>query len=74
MNNTDINSDLRELFDLIHSNIIPSSIQVYSTNTDLFCLYKDPDELSKTRSLHIPSAARQIIATHITQSNSVRFV
>ena len=66
MNNTDINSDHRELFDLIYSNIIPSSIQVYSTDTDLFCLSKDPDELSKMRPLHIPSAARRVIANHVT--------
>ena len=69
----DINNDLWELFDLIYSNIIPSLIQVYFTHTYFYCLYRDPDDLSKLQPLSIPSVARRIIATHVTQSNSVRF-
>jgi hypothetical protein len=34
----------------------------------LFCLHKDASDHSKLRSLGIPTAIRQIIASHVAQS------
>ena len=73
MHHPNINSDLRDLFDLVYNNCIPAEIRGFFTDTYLFCLYKDPGDLTKLRPLGIPSAMRRIIATHVTKVSSVRF-
>ena len=45
MHNPDINNEIRDLFDLIYSNIILIFIQVYLTDTYIFCPYNDPDDM-----------------------------
>ena len=49
------------------------SFQVYFTNTYLFCLYKDPYDMSKLRPFVIPLTACWTIATHVAKCSSVRF-
>ena len=73
MHHPDINNDLRDLFDLVYNNCIPAAVRGFFTDTYLFCLYKDPEDLTKLRPLGIPSAMRRIIATHVTKESSIRF-
>ena len=61
----EVNDDLRTLFDLIYNNLIPKPIHQLFMDTYLFCLYKDPEDLTKLRFLDIPSALRRIIASHV---------
>ena len=73
MHHPDINNELRDLFDLVYNYIISAAVRSFFTDTYLFCLYKDPDVLTKLRPLGIPSAMRRLIATHVTREMSIRF-
>jgi hypothetical protein len=48
-------------------------IKCYFTDFYLFCLQKDPNNHSKLHPLGIPTAIRQIIATHIARSLKSKF-
>ena len=73
LNIAEVNSDLYELFNLAFNNIIPAQIKPYFSDSYLFCLYKDPDDLTKLRPIGIPSALRRIIASHIAKTLQPRF-
>ena len=69
LNIAKVNEDVQQLFNLIYNSIVPVEIQCYFTDTCLFCLYKDPDDLTKLLPVGIPSAIRCIIASHIAIYN-----
>ena len=47
LNTTEINSDICQLFDLVYNNMVPVKLQYYLRDSYLFCLYKDPEDLTK---------------------------
>ena len=53
------------LCDIVFKTIIPTEVERYFTDTYLFCLYKDPEDLSKLRPLGTPLAPRRLVATHL---------
>ena len=73
LNISEVNSDIRQLFDLVYNNIVPMTIQCYFRDSYLFCLYKDPEDLTKLRPIGIPSAMRRIITSHVAISTRQRF-
>lgn len=72
-NISEVNADIEAIFDLVFTGAIPRSFQRYFTDTYLFCLYKDPDDLTKLRPLGIPSALRRLIGSHIAGYYQKRF-
>ena len=68
MHITEVNNELHTLSDLIYNNLIPEPIQQLFTDTYLFFLYKDPEDLTKLWPQGIPSALRRIIASHVAQN------
>ena len=48
-------------------------LQCYSRDSYLFCLYKDPEDLTKLCPIGIPSAIRQIITSHVADSTRQQF-
>ena len=73
MHETSVNTNLCTLFDLVYNNIVPKEIGQYFTDTYLFCLYKDPHNLTKLRPLRVPSALRRIVASHVAKTGVTRF-
>jgi hypothetical protein len=67
INDTSINNDIQQLFNLIYQGNIPRIARAFFTDTYLFCLHKDPNDLTKLRPIGIPSAIRRIIASHIAK-------
>jgi hypothetical protein len=63
-NNTINNKNIISLFNLIFQGKILPAARKFFTDTHLFCLHKDQNDLSKLRP--IPTKIRQILASHIT--------
>jgi hypothetical protein len=63
-NNT-INNNITSLFNLIFQGKIPPAACKFFTDTYLFCLHKDQNDLSTLRPIGIPTAIQQIRASHI---------
>ena len=66
LNIAEVNLGVRQLFDLIYNNLVPTELQCYFRDTYLFCLYKDPDDLTKLHPIGIPSAMHRIITSHVS--------
>ena len=66
INNTDVNNDIRQLFNLIFKGHVPPIVQEYLGDTYLFCLFKDPEDPSKVRPITVPLAIRRILANHVS--------
>jgi hypothetical protein len=64
---------LNYIFNKIHQHIIPHKIKQYFSGVYLICLYKDPNDKSKLRPLSIPTAVRQLMATHVTKTFKEKF-
>jgi hypothetical protein len=73
LNNITINQNLQQLFNIIYQGQIPNDARHFFTHTYLFCLHKDPKDASKLRPIGIPTAIRQIMATHIAQQWKDKF-
>ena len=73
LKDTSINNNIQQIFNLIFQGNIPRIARAFFTDTYLFCLHKDPDDLSKLRPIGIPSAIRRIIASHIAQQWKDKF-
>ena len=73
ISDTTINNNIQQLFNLIFQGNIPRIARAFFTDTYLFCLHKDPDDLTKLRPIGIPSAIRRIIAFHIAKQWKDKF-
>ena len=67
-NSSTTNQALRLFFQRIHNGLIEPDMEPYFTTTYLFCLHKDPHDLSKLQPLGIQTAIRQIITNHVAHS------
>ena len=72
-NITKVNSDIRQNFNLVYNNTVPMETQCYFRDRYLLFLYKDPEDMTKLRPIGIPSAMRQIIASHVSAYTRQRF-
>ena len=73
LNIAEVNEDIRQLCDIVFNAVVPTEVEQYFTDTYLFCLYKDPEDLSKLRPLGIPLALRRLVATHVAAYYRQRF-
>ena len=73
INDITINNNIQQLFNLIFQGNIPRIARAFFTDTYLFCLHKDPDDLNKLRPIGIPSAIRRIIASHVAHQWKDKF-
>jgi hypothetical protein len=64
-NNPGINNNLQHIFTIVFRREIPPILRHFFTDTYLFCLHKDPHNEKKLQPIGIPTAIRQIIATHV---------
>jgi hypothetical protein len=68
-----VTDDLQFVFDLIYKNCLPDNIKRYFTDVYLFCLHKDPLDLTKLRPFGIPTAIQRIIASHVVGTLQQKF-
>lgn len=73
MNDETINKNITSLFNIIYQGRIPIQARKFFTDTYLFCLHKDLNNLSKLRPIGIPTAIRRILASHIAFTMKDRF-
>jgi hypothetical protein len=69
----EVPADLHYIFDQIYRNNIPDPIKHYFSDVYLFCLHKDPTDVTKLRPIGIPTAIRRAIARHIAQVFKAKF-
>ena len=72
-NSSITNQALRLFFHRIHNGLVEPDMKPYFTNAYLFCLHKDPHDLSKLRPLGVPTAIRRIITNHPAHSLCSKF-
>ncbi len=63
-----VTDNLQFVFDLIYKNSLPDNIKRYFTDVYLFCLHKDPLDLTKLQPLGIPTAIQRITANHVART------
>ena len=65
LNIAKVNEDIRLLFGLVYNAHVPKAMHRYFSDTYLFLLYKDLDDLTPLFPTGITSTMRRIIGTHV---------